>query len=130
MARDQQYKIYVLVDPRTQDVRYVGSTCNLDARGRQHCGCGINPSNPRLDAWRRELRDAGLEPEVQELATIGCEQELLCTQFSSACEKFAIKWYREYNRHWGKKPLLNIAGNPDYKRTQKGYRIRPHVVVD
>lgn len=69
--------IYVLRDPRTKVIRYVGFTtksawrrlrghlaeASCHRNGTLKYGCG----NKVRNAWLLELRDAGLEPECEEL---------------------------------------------------------------
>ena len=122
--------IYALIDPRTDDVRYIGQTVDLPNREQSHLTCKKVPDNPRLMQWLQELRDSNLKPETKVIGTVESQDSLMRLHMAGACEKRIIKWYSHYNRHYEKKPLLNIAGNPDYKRTRKGYHLRPHVIVD
>lgn len=52
------YAIYTLIDPRNEQVRYVGMTKDVYARFAQHVAC--DGSNPRKDAWIQELKALNL----------------------------------------------------------------------
>lgn len=54
--------VYALVDPRTSEVRYVGASQNLRQRTREHAR-GFSGSQT-VGKWTRELRKAGLKPQV------------------------------------------------------------------
>lgn len=56
--------IYVLIDPRTYDIRYVGKTNNIIDRYKNH----TNPAkdkNTHKRNWINELRREGLKPIIQ-----------------------------------------------------------------
>jgi hypothetical protein len=60
--------IYALVDPRFDDVRYVGATSrSVETRLFEHIE---NPTNRRTRVWIRGLQDAGEWPEVVTLQTV------------------------------------------------------------
>ena len=122
--------IYALVDPRTDEVRYIGNTVDIKHREKSHLTCKKLPNNPRLMKWLQELRDIGLKFQVKIIGVIQSDNDVYQVNLAGACERHFIKWFREYNRHHKKKPLLNILCNPDYKRTKKGHRLRPHVMTD
>jgi predicted GIY-YIG superfamily endonuclease len=52
------YSVYVLIDPRSDDVRYIGVTKDVYARFSQHLQC--NGSNPEKNAWIQELKASNL----------------------------------------------------------------------
>lgn len=52
--------IYALVDPRNQDIRYVGKTCHQRKRMVSHLAC--DGRNPHRDNWIRALLKEGLRP--------------------------------------------------------------------
>lgn len=53
--------IYALVDPRTNDVRYVGKTVEPERRHRRHCE---RPGNDGLRHWVWKLAGKGLAPTM------------------------------------------------------------------
>lgn len=54
--------IYVLVDPRTRRVRYVGQTTRPAQRAAQHRTPSGTPGNEPLAKWKRKLGALGLRP--------------------------------------------------------------------
>lgn len=60
--------IYCLVDPRSNEIRYVGKTVNLRSRFYSHCHDGC--SNIHKRNWFKALRKAKLEPLMDVLETI------------------------------------------------------------
>ena len=57
------FTIYALVDPRTEEVRYIGCTMQpLEQRAKAHL---TDRGNARKYQWVQELRQANLEPKVQ-----------------------------------------------------------------
>lgn len=57
-----KFYVYVLVDPRTGEWRYVGRTKNLGSRLSVHMTARFE--NKRKTAWIDELRAAGLRPRL------------------------------------------------------------------
>lgn len=55
--------IYVLKDPRSMEVRYVGKTSY--PTDRFYCHLGANSGNKKKDAWTLELRALGQEPLME-----------------------------------------------------------------
>lgn len=60
-TKQEDYSIYVLIDPRDNQVRYVGRTTNLEHRYKQHL-VPINGSTLEKKNWIQELRQLGLQP--------------------------------------------------------------------
>jgi hypothetical protein len=89
--------IYVLIDPRTLEVRYVGKTNNPKERMRAHISPHIYMRhNNKKCIWMEELKSAGLRPIMQVLTT--CEDK-----FSHLYE------YRYYKLFKDSCNLLNAA---------------------
>lgn len=60
--------IYALIDPRNNAVRYVGQTIvPLEKRLSDHLS---GPTNGKMRAWFKELREMGLRPLIQLLETV------------------------------------------------------------
>lgn len=59
--------IYVLCDPRTGEIRYVGKTINIQERFKGHCGCKVGTYKSN---WIVGLKMLGLKPMVEVLETI------------------------------------------------------------
>lgn len=60
-----QFLIYALVDPRTMQLRYIGSTQYPERRETEHRNDAR--SNPEKVTWIRELQAAGLQPIMRRL---------------------------------------------------------------
>lgn len=56
------HNIYVLIDPRTDIIKYVGRTTNINARHRDHRS-GVDGSIAKRQ-WAKELRQIGLSPDI------------------------------------------------------------------
>jgi hypothetical protein len=89
--RTGERRIYALVDPRDERVRYVGVTRRtLASRVEKHIE---KPTNAEMGAWFAELKKAALAPEPRELERP--------TAWASA-ERWWISWFRARGR------LLNV----------------------
>src|SRR3990167_3871486 len=65
--------IYVLKDPRTNAVRYVGVTTSVSARLKRHCM--IKPSERTYRAnWIRSLIGAGFRPLLETVEVCGLDE--------------------------------------------------------
>lgn len=53
--------VYALIDPRTNEPRYVGATSNPHERLKSHLS---DPSNEGVEEWVDELDEEGLVPEM------------------------------------------------------------------
>lgn len=89
--------IYALLDPRTQDVRYVGQTVNPERRLGEYAECRAH-RNVRLYRWLDGLRRRGLEPVMRTL-----ESGLSPVQ----ADQQEAYWIRRFRAE--EAPLLNIC---------------------
>src|SRR5207302_1874057 len=67
--------IYVLIDPRNGEVRYVGKTVDIDDRLRRHLQI---LENTHKSHWIRQLLKLGLTPQMEVVETVlgsGATQE-------------------------------------------------------
>src|SRR3990167_5576743 len=64
----REWFIYVLVDPRTQDARYVGWTFNVQKRIRDHISKARRQRSHKAN-WLIQLERLGLRPEYMILET-------------------------------------------------------------
>lgn len=88
--------IYCLKDPRTMEVRYVGCCTNPYYCEKRHHSLSKSESQPRLHAWKTELRQAGLKAIFKILCKV---------QFGEAHRRETI-YIRSYAEALGEK-LLN-----------------------
>lgn len=70
------YRIYALLDPRTNHPFYVGMTTNVDRRFKQHI-YGTGGDQPLKDRYVKGLRDAGLVPNVHVLDVVLVKRDAL-----------------------------------------------------
>src|SRR5690606_7811528 len=56
------HAVYLLLDPISGDVRYVGCTSNIYSRATDH-QCTSDYETP-VEKWKRDLRDMGLRPKM------------------------------------------------------------------
>lgn len=87
--------IYALVDPDTQEVRYIGKSVNPESRYRDHCNTGHEYRNPRKVAWVKTLKSQGKKPAITILEE--------CTE--DTWEATEQKWVSHYQSS-----LLNVYG--------------------
>lgn len=69
---EQRCWVYALVDPRNNEVRYVGCSKNVPARTLEHTR-GFSGS-ATVGKWTRQLRKLGLKPRVFLLAMVDVER--------------------------------------------------------
>ena len=84
------FYIYGLVDPDTEEVRYVGQTENPKKRYRQHCGPETRLKTKKAE-WIRGLISRGLKPSMIIL------EEVVAGRVSD-CEAKWIRHYRSIGR--------------------------------
>lgn len=57
------YQLYYLIDPRTNEVRYVGITKNANTRFKNHCSDFRR--NTKKTTWIKKLKNLNLKPILQ-----------------------------------------------------------------
>lgn len=70
-------KVYALVDPRSDNIYYVGRSNNPERRLRDHLQGGGQKTNTDMDAWIAELRDAEMLPRLITLEDVQDPQMVL-----------------------------------------------------
>jgi hypothetical protein len=60
---EDTYQLYYLIDPRTNEVRYVGIAKNINARFKSHCSDFRR--NTKKTAWIKKLKNLNLKPILQ-----------------------------------------------------------------
>lgn len=87
-AAPKTVRIYGLIDPRTNELRYVGQTHRpLGRRLSQHCGTARKRTTLHVAAWIRGVLDAGSAPEMIVLQE--CSASL-----AEESEQFWIEYFR------------------------------------
>lgn len=68
--------IYILIDPRDNQIRYVGSTvCRLSAKLATHLHDSKRHKHP-VSKWIKELRSLNLKPLIEPIETYSYEVEM------------------------------------------------------
>src|SRR5258706_11231564 len=80
------YFVYVLVDPRTDGIRYVGITNEPKSRFTQHLS-GTSQYNGYKIEWIQELKEQGLRPEMRIIETVDSKEE------AKELERYWIEYY-------------------------------------
>ena len=62
--------IYILIDPVTQQVRYIGKTNNLKTRLREHCSSSCLVKRTHKNNWIKSLLNKGLKPLIETIDEI------------------------------------------------------------
>jgi predicted GIY-YIG superfamily endonuclease len=94
---NEQWLVYVLIDPRTNWVRYVGRTTDTVKRLAQH---HASPKSRPVRRWIDELAACGLKPRL-ELRFI-CRGKVAAVQAEAAMIQACFDSYGD--------ELLNVAG--------------------
>lgn len=94
--------IYILTDPRTGRVRYVGATHDIDQRFKDHEAYQTTSPGPRRD-WMAELKAAGVKPICDVLES--------SMDLDFAAERKWIAFYIACGAD-----LVNVVGTLSYKR--------------
>ncbi len=83
--------IYVLKDPSTLEVRYVGQTARLDTRLRHHLGSAGRSPLSRKKEWILELKSLNLKPVLEVIEVVHPWQDW------QERERFWISHYRQFS---------------------------------
>ena len=106
---DIKYTIYKLIDPISNEVRYIGLTFNdLKQRLRSHCS---EKSKSHKSNWVQKLKSQGLKPIIEAI-------EINISSYDEVCEKeiYYIEKYKSDGH-----PLTNMAsgGNKNKKMSEE-----------
>lgn len=67
--------IYILRDPRSDEIRYVGKADNLDVRLSQHLsGARKGKRKNKRNAWIRSVLEEGVEPVIEKIDEVNEEE--------------------------------------------------------
>lgn len=84
--------IYGLYDPRTNELKYIGKTNNLEKRLYEHIKEAENGYKSYKNDWIRSLRKRGLSPFISTLEEVSEEQWQECERkWINNCRKEGIK---------------------------------------
>lgn len=79
--------VYTLSDPRTGDVKYVGSTVDPQQRLMGHL---YDSPNEDLEAWKRELSEDGAEPRMTIISVV--TDEPLRRREAELIDRLSSEW--------------------------------------
>ena len=103
----KSYQVYALIDPRDKTTRYIGISKEALVRLAQH----MNEVENRKRAWLFDLKQQGLQPDIEILETVTSDQDV-----------FALALQRE--EYWMQSfleagvCLTNVMGNPPARHAE------------
>lgn len=97
------YYIYILRCPDTNDIRYVGCTRFPTHRKREHCLHAIKEPKSRLQIWLKGLRDNTKQPIFEIIDTFKAETLAVWERGKEA------RWIQDYREQGCS--LLNVHWN-------------------
>ena len=101
--------IYALIDPETQEIRYIGKSVHPEARLQSHCN---EKSNCHRSHWLQSLKQKGLKPSMMII------QEIIGDWPWQEAERYWIA----YAKHYGNRLTNNTSGGdgvPDLPQETK-----------
>jgi len=103
MSNSKTGYIYTLVDPRSDDPRYVGATVNPDQRFQAHLS---NPHSESLSNWIENLETEGVTPELSILSEhaveeLSAEEEEKIAELSKEADLLNSQSHSGYSRFLG-----------------------------
>lgn len=97
--------VYILIDPATDEVRYVGLTTTPRQRQKQHqLGIAV-PRNQGLTEWEHHLRDERKKPIFKIIVSVRTFEGLFSNSAGRVMEDFWIDHYHNTGA-----PLFNRTG--------------------
>lgn len=115
------YKVYVLIDPTDNIIKYVGMTKNnLDKRLTLHCNnTPINKErNPEKFEWVMGLRKIGLKPIIQLVDSFSSELEAISNE-KKLTDSFFESGVPIYNKYSGRSMSESAKIKASIKRIGK-----------
>ena len=82
------YYLYSLNDPRTNSPRYIGITCNLEQRLKEHLS---DLSITKKTNWIKNLAEQGITPTIQKLKESDNVHEIIAFEIEYIA-KYRVKW--------------------------------------
>lgn len=108
----EKYIVYKLIDPRNNEIRYIGKSEQGINRLKEHLKPSSLKNNTHKDNWIKQLLSLGLKPEIEILEVCISPNELFEAE---------EKWYNHY-KDLGS-PLTNLTecgkGTRGYKHTEE-----------
>ena len=88
-----KYIIYGLVDPITNEIRYVGKSCKGLERPKEHMWPFSLKNKSKKNSWIKKLMAVGLKPSIVVIETCGLQESL------DEREIYWISFYRKINKN-------------------------------
>jgi len=114
--------IYELIDPETNESRYIGKTKNIQRRFKEHCYCGSKKHKTRVNNWIKSLNKKDLKPILN-----------IIDEVNEDGWKFWEMWWIELYKGWG----INLynhtnggEGTRGIKWTEESRRKSKHPRID
>jgi hypothetical protein len=104
----QDVTIYGLTDPRTGHIRYIGQSLNPDTRWKSHCASASSNEAIQKSNWIKELKEAGMKPQLLELEKVAVED-------ANSSELFYIEYFKMLG--------ANLTNGSHYIRYSQNTRI-------
>lgn len=109
---ETKYYIYTLSDPRTNIVRYIGKTKNMEDRLKRHTyNYNLKNKHTLKNKWLHELIIEGFNPKI-EIVDIGDKDNI---------DNLEIYWIEQF-RQWGFKLTNMTEGGDGYNWTGRKHR--------
>ena len=90
-----KYTIYKLIDPITNEIRYIGLTFNdLNQRLKSHCS---EKSKSHKSNWVQSLRKQGLKPIIESIEDNILSYEEVCDREIFYIDKYKLEGHRLTN---------------------------------
>lgn len=93
--------VYILIDPMTNDVKYVGQSINPENRLKYHC----LPYNPRFSKWQGELEELNLKPKMIKVSLHETKKEAIIIE-KHLIDEFSNKFQLLNRSHNKNKPPM------------------------
>jgi len=102
IPRVHEYKVYVLIDPIDNLIKYVGCTRNdLKRRLSLHCNSNVldKKKNPEKYEWAMRLVSVGLRPIIVPLFTFNSKKEAFTQEhiLTESLKKLGVKLFNKYS---------------------------------
>ena len=104
MKVEKPFQVYLLIDPHTSDIRYVGCSKNPKSRLRQHVKESMERQNTQKKKWIHALAQKGQHPRLDVVAQIYDKADARLKE-SEVCHQHKATIY---NLHDPKKGALDF----------------------
>lgn len=71
------FYVYGLIDPRNNELKYIGFTNNIKERLNSHCRESRLKTNSHKNNWIKNLKNIGMKPQIYPIENYNIEEEAL-----------------------------------------------------